>query len=184
MSVSPQSVVAVSAAYQGSSGLTGRCRTASRSPFRCLWRSAGARPPSRSCRGASPPAHAFSTGRDRSPIQGLLTHHREQSRGSSRETLKIQDLRSSCLPECRGPRDCRCGSGRDQSGRTSSAANKSPRHGLTRRCSGLASLAAELHSLGRAGPDGDHVSGRVRLRPRRSSRPCPLITSWQPRRAQ
>ena len=54
---------------------------------------------------------------------------------------------------------------------------------LTRRCSGLASLAAELHSLGRAGPSRDYVAGVAGLRSGRPLCPCPLIRLWQSRRA-
>jgi len=54
--------------------------------------------------------------------------------------------------------------------------------GLTRRCSGLASLAAELHSLGIA-RDRLARAGRVRLRSGCSPRTRPLTTSWQSRRA-
>jgi len=53
---------------------------------------------------------------------------------------------------------------------------------LTRRCSGLASLAAELHSLGIA-RDRLARAGRVRLRSGYSPRPRPLSSSWQSRRA-
>jgi len=59
---------------------------------------------------------------------------------------------------------------------------ESERRCLTRRCSGLASLATELHSLGIA-RDRLARAGRVRLRSGYSPRPRPLSSSWQSRRA-
>ena len=100
-------------------------------------------PPSRSCRGASPPAHGFASGRDRGPTQGPLEHHGEPSRGSSRGTRKILDLRRVMPSRRPGLRDAHCGSGRDQSGRSKLGSQQSPRHGLTRRCSGRAAAGSE-----------------------------------------
>jgi len=100
-------------------------------------------PPSRSCRGASPPAHGFPTGQDPGPIQGPLEHPRGLSRGSSRGTREIPDLRSSRLPQGRAHGTSVEDSGHDQSGRSKLGSQQSPRHGPTRRCSGRAAAGSE-----------------------------------------
>jgi len=134
------------------------------SPSQRLWRSPCARPLSTSCRGASPPAQGFPTGRDPGHIQGPIEQPGEPSRGSSRGTPEIRDLQSSSLRQGRAHKTLGEGSGHDQSGRSKLGSQQSPRHGLTRRCSGLASLAAELHSLGwawRLAPPGRPKKGEL-----------------------
>jgi len=125
-----------------------RRRTASHLPFPESVVVAGSALLSRSCRGASPPAHGSPCGRDPGPIQGTTRASRRSIKGSLQwgpGDSRPSELRTSARP---GPQASVQGSGHDQSGRSEHGGQQSERHRLTRRCSGLASLAAELHSLG------------------------------------
>ena len=99
----------------------------------------------------------------RGPMQGPLEHPDGPSGGSSRGDRKITEPQDRAFRSA-GPARRGRGAGPDPPGDRQHKGQQSERRCLTRRCSGLASLAAELHSLGIA-RDRLARAGRVRLRP-------------------
>ena len=85
----------------------------------------------------------------RGPRQGPLEPPDGSSRRSSRGDRKTTEPQDRAFRGA-GPTRHGRGAGPDASGDRQHKGQQSERRCLTRRCSGLASLAAELHSLGRA----------------------------------